>query len=1252
MKDAPTISRLTVTLAILLVPFLVFAQTPLNGTINTNTTLSSAGNPYVVENDVTIAEDVTLTLQPGVIIKFNDHYDDMFVNGTLRVLGTASNPVFFTSIHDDAHGGDTNGNGIATVPEADQWGAIWFNASSTNNLLDHAWIGYGGGFATSAMVNAYTSNLIIRNSTLAWSAERGVYGQDASPRFEDNQFINNNTDGIYFHSLDPAINLILTNNVFTGNNHFAVLADLQQEAVDILLTNNSSTGSSHNGFGFWGSLSGESTFDANPGFPFIVHNDFTVLEGASLTITPGTTVKFNDHYDDFFVKGSLHAAGTASAPIVFTALADDAHAGDTNGDGTATEAAPDQWGALWFDQSSSSSLLDHTWFGYGGGFATSAIINTYSSDLIIRNSTVAWSAERGVYSQAASPRFENNQFISNNTDGVYFYHLDPTIDLEMTGNVFTDNINFAVLADLYQEAVDILLTNNSSTGSAHNGFGFFGSLGGESTFDANPGFPFIVHNDFTVLEGASLTITPGTTVKFNDHYDDFFVKGSLYAAGTASEPIVFTALADDAHAGDTNGDGTATEAAPDQWGALWFDQASSSSLLKHTWFGYGGGFATSAMINTHSSDLTVRNSTIAYSAERGVYCQDVSPLFEDNHFIENTTDGIYFYSLDPAIDLEMTGNVFTGNNNFSVLASLQEESVNVLLNGNSSSGSAHSGFAFFGSIAGDVVFDANPGFPFIVQDDVTVMEDATLTFIAGSTIKFNDHYDDINVNGSLVAVGTPDEPIVFTCLADDAHGGDTNGDENSSEPEPDQWGGIWFNPSSIGNALNNAWIGYGGGFATSAMLNVYTSGVAIQNSTIAWSAERGLYVQDASPYLEGNHFKGNATDGIYYYHFDELANPVLVNNTFTDNNNFAVLANMQQETIDLLLTGNSSTGSAHNGFALFGSVNAPVLFSSNPGFPFIIQDDLTVLDNASLTLSPGTTIKFNDHYDDLFINGSLTAIGTAAEPIVFTSLADDAHEGDTNGDGSDTEPAGDQWGGIWFGENSTANQLEHCWLGYGGGFATSAIVNVYTSSLSIKNSIITHSPERGIYLQQASPYLEANIIRNSDVGLYAYDQSLPTLVKNDFIDNNSFGVFNADGTVEVDARNNWWGDQTGPYHPVHNPAGLGNEVSNHVLFEPWLTQPGGNPTAIEDVAGEICQFRIYPNPVTDAAMLSLQLTEASRVRIDIVDARGKVLETIGEGSLVPGEHQFQWRAVRYPAGNYWCRVMVEGQIISRPVIKN
>ncbi|MDH5695551.1 MAG: hypothetical protein OEZ00_02940, partial [Dehalococcoidia bacterium] len=67
---------------------------------------------------------------------------------------------------------------------------------------------------------------------------------------------------------------------------------------------------------------------------------------------------------------------------------------------------------------------------------------------------------------------------------------------------------------------------------------------------------------------------------------------------------------------------------------------------------------------------------------------------------------------------------------------------------------------------------------------------------------------------------------------------------------------------------------------------------------------------------------------------------------------------------------------------------------------------------------------------------------------------------------------------------------------------------------------------------------------------------------NNIYDNASYGVFNGAmnntvGTVHQDprtvaAKNNWWGDATGPTH-AENPAGTGDAVTDNVTYDPWLT---------------------------------------------------------------------------------------------------
>jgi len=70
----------------------------------------------------------------------------------------------------------------------------------------------------------------------------------------------------------------------------------------------------------------------------------------------------------------------------------------------------------------------------------------------------------------------------------------------------------------------------------------------------------------------------------------------------------------------------------------------------------------------------------------------------------------------------------------------------------------------------------------------------------------------------------------------------------------------------------------------------------------------------------------------------------------------------------------------------------------------------TVRVASSLTIEAGTVVKFEHGAClDVLPAGSLTAIGSESTPIIFTSLADDLHGGDTGADG-ETLPMPGDWG--------------------------------------------------------------------------------------------------------------------------------------------------------------------------------------------------------------------------------------------------
>ncbi len=64
-----------------------------------------------------------------------------------------------------------------------------------------------------------------------------------------------------------------------------------------------------------------------------------------------------------------------------------------------------------------------------------------------------------------------------------------------------------------------------------------------------------------------------------------------------------------------------------------------------------------------------------------------------------------------------------------------------------------------------------------------------------------------------------------------------------------------------------------------------------------------------------------------------------------------------------------------------------------------------------------------------------------------------------------------------------------------------------------------------------------------------------TIVRNNnIVGQGTYGMDTAHGQVtDIDARQNWWGDASGPYHPVNNTNGGGSNATDLVVYSSWLT---------------------------------------------------------------------------------------------------
>ncbi len=296
-----------------------------------------------------------------------------------------------------------------------------------------------------------------------------------------------------------------------------------------------------------------------------------------------------------------------------------------------------------------------------------------------------------------------------------------------------------------------------------------------------------------------------------------------------------------------------------------------------------------------------------------------------------------------------------------------------------------------------------------------------------------------------------------------------------------------------------------------------------------------------------------------------------------------------------------------------------------------VVGNVAVDNGITLTVAPGTRVEFADFYR-LAVHGRLLALGTALDPIVFTTDEPEAFSPDTTRAGS--------WNGIRFPWTSSINEesrLDHCVVEYSKALGDEpwggALSVIGFSKLIVRNSIFRNNvADYGgavFCSQQAAPVFAGNLIegncaflRGSAIYvLYSYpDLTNCTIVSNGCLNEEPFdgtgGIHNhiskprTKGSIVRDNSSAYFIPtqilEGKGYYTTFCDVEYGHAGEGNIDEDPFFVGFGEHPFALLDDspcvnAGEPDTFELWLSPVDIAGETRI---DGSRIDIGAYEGSG------------------------------------------------
>lgn len=360
----------------------------------------------------------------------------------------------------------------------------------------------------------------------------------------------------------------------------------------------------------------------------------------------------------------------------------------------------------------------------------------------------------------------------------------------LKNNTITDSNYLSVILDL--DKLKCLSGNNAlKIGITHDN-----DMLNNDTLTASNQFYRLLNNQ-AIPQGKTLTINPNVIVQFKNNVSQLSVQGKLNAKGTAGNIINFENVP-----GEGFGFNTST-------GPVIFEATSLTSAMDYvtvTGLGYYGNNDNTAAVQVYSSFCTISNCSFNTIRGSGILIGNINsgkPVVSNCNFSQDIANQYVICDFDKL-------RLLSGNNPLRVGITHQNE---------------------MGQ--NDTLTSNNLNYKFLTNQ--TIPQSKTLVIQPGVQVELPNNISQFNINGTLNAQGTLDNPITFT---------GTGGFGFNTKTGP-----IIFDTTSINSILKYVTIdglGYYGNNSTTPAIYVNTSSCSFTNCFIQNTRGLAILIQHSS----------------------------------------------------------------------------------------------------------------------------------------------------------------------------------------------------------------------------------------------------------------------------------------------------------------------------------------------------------------------------------------------------------------------